>query len=168
VFFGVLCILKLIKSSILDIDAEIIVMSANPSLLAGSGVSGIIHKAAGPDLETYVKAFGTLSVGQAILTPAFNLKAKYVVHTVCPRFYDGLRGEPEQLRAAYSNALMVSDGIPAKSRIAFVAMGTGVYKWPTNIAASIAVEELSKSRFDETFVCFTDDQTLKVYESFSV
>jgi len=68
VFFGVLCILKLIKSSILDIDAEIIVMSANPSLLAGSGVSGIIHKAAGPDLEAHVKAFGPLTIGQAILT----------------------------------------------------------------------------------------------------
>ena len=110
-------------------------MSANPSLLAGSGVSGVIHKAAGPDLKTHVKAFGPLGVGQATLTPAFNLKAKYVVHTVCPRFYDGLRGESEQLRAAYSNALMVSDGMPAKSRIAFVAMGTGVYKWPTGLAA---------------------------------
>ena len=91
-----------------------------------------------------------------------------MVHTVRPRFYDGLRGESEQLKAAYSNALIVCDGMPARSRIAFVAMGTGVYKWPTNLAASIAVAELSKSRFDETFVCFTDDQTLKVYESFSV
>jgi O-acetyl-ADP-ribose deacetylase len=168
VFFGVLCILKLIKSSILDIDAEIIVMSANPSLLAGSGVSGVIHKAAGPELETHVKAFGPLDVGQAILTPAFNLKAKYVVHTVCPRFYDGLRGESEQLRAAYSNALMVCDAVSTGSRIAFVAMGTGIYKWPTNLAASIAIKELSKSKFDETFVCFTDDQILQVYKSFSV
>jgi len=67
-------------------------MSANPSLLGGSGVSGAIHKAAGPELETHVKAFGPLDVGQAILTPAFNLKAKYVVHTVCPRFYDRLVG----------------------------------------------------------------------------
>ena len=167
-FFGVLCILKLIKSSILDIDAEIIVMSANPSLLAGSGVSGIIHKAAGPDLETHAKAFGPLNVGQAILTPAFNLKAKYVVHTVCPRFYDGLRGESEQLRAAYSNALMVCDGMPARSRIAFVAMGTGVYKWPTDLAASIAVEELSKSRFDETFICFTDDGLMSLYETCAI
>ena len=124
-FFGVLCILKLIKSSILDIDAEIIVMSANPSLLAGSGVSGIIHKAAGPDLETYVKAFGPLSVGQAILTPAFNLKAKYVVHTVCPRFYDGLRGEPEQLRAAYSSALMASDADACRKQDSLRSNGYG-------------------------------------------
>jgi len=58
--------------------------------------------------------------------------------------------------------------VPTESRIAFVAMGTGVYKRPTNFVASIAVEELSKSGFDETFVCFTDDQTLQVYESFSV
>jgi len=74
-------------------------MSANPSLLAGSGVSGIIHKAAGPGLEIHAKALGPIDVGQAILTPAFNLNAKYVVHTVCPRYYDDLRGESEQLKA---------------------------------------------------------------------
>ena len=149
-------------------QADVIVMSANPSLLAGSGVSGIIHKAAGPELERYIKPFGPLDVGQAIISPAFNLNAKYVVHTVCPRFYDGLRGEHKLLRAAYSNALSACNEISSASSIAFVAMGTGVYKWPTDLAATIAIEELSKSRFDETFVCLTDYQILEVYESFSL
>ena len=158
--------LKLINKSILNIDADIIVMSANPSLLAGSGVSRVIHRAAGPELEAYAKEIGPVGVGQAVITPGFNLNAKYVVHTVCPRYYDGLRGEAEQLKAAYSNALLVCDDAPNVSSIAFVAMGTGVYKWPTKLAANIAVEELSKSMFDETFVCFADDQILQVFKSF--
>lgn len=158
--------LKLINKSILNIDADIIVMSANPSLLAGSGVSRVIHRAAGPELEAYAKEIGPVGVGQAVITPGFNLNAKYVVHTVCPRYYDGLRGEAEQLKAAYSNALLVCDDAPNVSSIAFVAMGTGVYKWPTKLAANIAVEELSKSMFDETFVCFADEQILQVFKRF--
>lgn len=146
-------------------DAEIIVMSANPSLLAGSGVSRVIHRAAGTELEEYTKGMGPISVGQAVISPGFNLNAKYVVHTVCPRYYDGLRGEVDQLKKAYSNALLVCNEVPNISSIAFVAMGTGVYKWPTQLAASIAVEELSKSRFNETFVCFADDGLMKIYES---
>ena len=160
--------LKLINKSILNIDADIIVMSANPSLLAGSGVSRVIHRAAGPELEAYAKEIGPIGVGQAVITSGFNLNAKYIVHTVCPRYYDGLRGEAEQLKAAYSNALLVCDEISNVSSIAFVAMGTGIYKWPANLAASIAVKELSASRFDETFVCFTDDGLMSVYDTYVV
>ena len=143
-------------------------MSANPSLLAGSGVSRVIHRAAGPELEAYTKEIGPIGVGQAVITSGFNLNAKYIVHTVCPRYYDGLRGETEQLKAAYSNALLVCDEISNVSSIAFVAMGTGIYKWPANLAASIAVEALSASRFDETFVCFTDDGLMSVYDTYVV
>jgi len=157
--------IKLINKSILDIDADIIVMSANPSLLAGSGVSRVIHRAAGPELEAYGKEIGPIGVGEAVITPGFNLNAKYVVHTVCPRYYDGLRGEAEQLKAAYFNALFVCGEVSSVSSIAFVAMGTGIYKWPANLAASIAIEELSKSRFDETFVCFTDEGLMSVFET---
>ena len=160
--------LKLINKSILNIDVDIIVMSANPSLLAGSGVSRVIHRAAGPELEAYTKEIGPIGVGQAVITSGFNLNAKYIVHTVCPRYYDGLRGETEQLKAAYSNALLVCDEISNVSSIAFVAMGTGIYKWPANLAASIAVEALSASRFDETFVCFTDDGLMSVYDTYVV
>lgn len=160
--------LKLINKSILNIDADIIVMSANPSLLAGSGVSRVIHRAAGPELEAYAKEIGPVGVGQAVITPGFNLNAKYVVHTVCPRYYDGLRGEAEQLKAAYSNALLVCDEISNVSSIAFVAMGTGIYKWPANLAASIAVKELTKSRFDETIVCFTDEGLMRAYVACSI
>ncbi len=85
---------------ILTADADILVLSANPSLLAGSGISGVIHKAAGPKLEAAAKPFAPIEPGQSIITPAFNLPAKYIIHTVCPRYMDGQRGENEQLYKA--------------------------------------------------------------------
>ncbi|MDC0220405.1 macro domain-containing protein [Gammaproteobacteria bacterium] len=85
--------------------AEIIVLSANPSLLAGSGISGIIHKAAGNELEKAAKLLGPLKPGEAALTPAFDLPAKYVVHTVCPRYIEGAAKEKEELAGAYRSAL---------------------------------------------------------------
>lgn len=155
--------LRIVKESILDVDADIIVMSANPSLLAGSGVSGVIHKAAGSELEQYAKSFAPLAEGQAILTPAFNLKANYVVHTVCPRFYDGHRGEQQGLKDAYLNALAVCNELDRSSTIAFVAMGTGVYKWPIELAADIAISMLRQSTFRTTVMCLHNQELLKVY-----
>ena len=157
--------IKILESSILDCGADIIVMSANSTLLAGSGVSGVIHKAAGSELEQYAKPLGPLSVGQAIVTPPFNLSAKYVVHTVCPRYLDGFRGEARQLALAYANALKVRDDLSDAASIAFVSMGTGVYKWPVAIATKIAVKELSKSRFKETFICATDAMLSSIYRA---
>jgi len=160
-------VIKIVKESILDVDADIIVMSANPSLLAGSGVSGVIHKAAGPELEQYAKPFAPLSEGQAIITPAFNLKANHVVHTVCPRFYDGQRGEQHGLRHAYVNALEICDNLDRTNTIAFVSMGTGIYKWPAELAAKIALDALTESKFEETLMCIQDNWLLEKYISFT-
>ena len=114
--------------NILTIKTDILVLSANPSLLAGSGISGIIHKAAGPQLEAAAKPFAPLTPGQAIITPAFNLSAKYVIHTVCPRYMDGQRGEAEQLYNAYASALALHSEAPDANSIVFVSMRTAVYK----------------------------------------
>ena len=97
--------MNILKTSILNSTADVLVISAHPSLLAGSGISGIIHKAAGPELEKYAKPLGPLKAGEAVITPAFNLNAKYIIHTICPRYMDGQRGEAEQLASAYSSAL---------------------------------------------------------------
>ena len=156
--------LTTLNASILDSGADIIVMSANPSLLAGSGVSGVIHKAAGPELERYTKPLGPLAVGQAVVTPAFEAQAKYIVHAVCPRYYDGQRGESEELRQAYQNALSVCDKLTDVRSIAFVSMGTGVYKWPIELACKIAVSELMKSQIQNTFVCIQDQRLLIEYQ----
>jgi len=140
-------------------------MSANPSLLSGSGISSLIHKAAGPQLEATAKPFAPLTSGQAIITPAFNLYAKYVIHTVCPRYMDGQRGESEQLYNAYASALALHSQAPDAKNIAFVSMGTGVYKWPLELAADIAVKALLTSTFEETLMCVMDEKTRLIYQA---
>ena len=151
-------------TDMLTIQSDIIVISANPSLLAGSGISGVIHKAAGPQLEAAAKPFAPLTPGQATITPAFNLSAKYVIHTVCPRYMDGQRGEAEQLYNAYASALALHSQAPDAKSIAFVSMGTGVYKWPMALAADIAVKALLTSTFDQTLMCVMDEATRVVYQ----
>jgi len=153
-----------LTKDLLTAQSDIIVISANPSLLAGSGISGIIHKAAGPQLEAAAKSFAPLTPGQAIITPAFNLSAKYVIHTVCPRYMDGQRGEAEQLYNAYASALALHSQAPDAKSIAFVSMGTGVYKWPIELAANIAVKALLTSTFEETLMCVIDEATRVVYQ----
>ncbi|MDB2534005.1 macro domain-containing protein [Porticoccaceae bacterium] len=149
---------------ILTADADILVLSANPSLLAGSGISGVIHKAAGPQLEATAKPFSPLEPGQAIITPGFNLPAKYIIHAVCPRYIDGQRGESEQLYNAYASALALHNQAPKAKSIAFVSMGTGVYKWPMELAAGIAVTALLKSTFDLTVMCVRDETARVLYQ----
>jgi O-acetyl-ADP-ribose deacetylase (regulator of RNase III) len=157
--------IKVIKNNILTTITDIMVLSANPSLLAGSGVSGVIHKAAGPHLEIAAKEFAPISPGEAIITPGFNLSAKYVIHTVCPRFMDGNRGERELLAAAYKNTLAFYNQIPDAKSIAFISMGTGVYKWPMALAAEIAVKELMMSQFKENYMCVIDEKSRLIYQS---
>jgi O-acetyl-ADP-ribose deacetylase (regulator of RNase III) len=144
--------------------ADVLVFSAHPSLLSGSGVSGVIHKAAGKELEQAVKVFAPIKPGQAIITPAFNLSAKYVIHAVCPRYIYGTDNEEELLARAYSSALALYDKADNANSIAFVSMGTGVYRWPLEKAAKIAVGELSESKFKETIVCVVDEETKDIYQ----
>ena len=145
-------------------EADIIVLSANPSLLAGSGISGAIHKAAGKELELAAKALGPIKAGEAVITLAFNLSAKYVVHTVCPRYIDGQRDERELLAEAYRSALNFYDEVPNERSISFVSMGTGVYRWPLELAAEIAIKELALSKFEVTMMCVIDEATRTIYQ----
>lgn len=156
--------LSVTTQNILTTKIDILVLSANPSLLAGSGISGVIHKVAGPQLEAAAKPFAPLTPGQAIITPAFNLSAKYVIHTVCPRYMDGQRGEAEQLYNAYASALVLHSKAPDAKSIAFVSMGTGVYKWPMALAADIAVKALLTSSFEQTLMCVMDESTRVAYQ----
>ena len=153
---------------ILQSGSDIIVLSANPSLLAGSGISGVIHKAAGKELELAAKALGPIKVGEAVITPAFNLSAKYVVHTVCPRYIDGQRGERELLAEAYQSALSFYNEVSDVTSIALVSMGTGVYRWPLELAAKIAIKELAQSKFEMTTMCVIDEATRTVYQRAAV
>lgn len=149
---------------ILQSGADVIVFSAHPSLLAGSGVSGIVHKAAGPELEAFAKSLGPIAPGKSVITPAFNLPAKYIIHTVCPRYIHGAAEEEALLAMAYKSALSLKPQAPDASSIAFVSLGTGIYRWPLEVAAKIAVTELDKSRFESTIMCVADIQTKEAYE----
>jgi len=148
---------------ILQSDADIIVFSAHSSLLAGSGVSGMVHKAAGTELEVFAKSLGPLAPGKSVITPAFNLPSKYIIHTVCPRYIYGTSEEEQGLALAYRSALSLKHEAPDASSIAFVSLATGVYRWPLEIAAKIAVAELSKSEFETTLMCAVDEDTKKAY-----
>ncbi len=94
---------------ILQSGADIIVFSAHPSLLAGSGVSGVVHKAAGPELEVFAKSLGPIEPGESVITPAFKLPAKYIIHTVCPRYIYGTPEEEQGFAMAYKSALSLKD-----------------------------------------------------------
>ena len=142
---------------ILQSGADIVVFSAHPSLLAGSGVSGIMHKAAGPELEVLAKSLGPIAPGQSVITPAFNLPAKHIIHTVCPRYIYGTSEEEQLLALAYRSALSFKHDVPDASSIAFLSLGTGIYRWPLEVAAKIAVTELSKSEFESTMMCVADE-----------
>jgi O-acetyl-ADP-ribose deacetylase (regulator of RNase III) len=149
---------------ILKSGADIIVFSAHPSLLAGSGVSGIVHKAAGPELEAFAKLLGPIAPGKSVITPAFNLPAKYIIHTVCPRYIYGTPEEKNLLAMAYRSALSIKGRASDASSIAFVSLGTGVYRWPLEVAAKIAVAELSKSEFESTMMCVADIKIKEAYD----
>ena len=92
------------------------------------------------------------------------MPASYIIHTVCPRYIYGSPEEENLLALAYRSALSLKDKATDASSIAFVSLGTGVYRWPLEVAAKIAVAELNKSAFDKTMMCVADSQTKEAYE----
>ena len=155
---------EILVGDILESKADVIVFSAHPSLLAGSGVSGAVHKAAGPELEKAAIVLAPLRPGEAGITPAFNLATSYVIHAVCPRYIYGTLEEEQGLAQAYKSALDLRERALGASHIAFLSMGTGVYRWPLEIVADIAVNELAKSEFEITSLYVVDKQTRNVYQ----
>lgn len=152
----------IIVGDILDSQADAIVFSAHPSLMAGSGVSGVIHKAAGQELEKAAKAFAPLKQGESIVTAGFNLSAKYVIHTVCPRCIYGSEEERDLLTKAYSSALTAAKDLEVRS-IAIVAMGIGIYRWPVEVAARIAVEQLLNAKLNAVSVYVVEEAIKSAY-----
>lgn len=114
-------------ASILDCGADIIVMSANPSLLAGSGLSGAIHKAAGPELEATCKGLGPVNPGDCVVTPAYRINAQFIAHTVCPRYLTGSPEEKSLVGSAYRSALDLFEQCVIAKSIAFASMGTRIF-----------------------------------------
>jgi O-acetyl-ADP-ribose deacetylase (regulator of RNase III) len=144
---------------------DAIVNAANRHLRGGGGVDGAIHRAAGADrLQAACRAIGECRPGEAVVTDGFDLAAHYIIHTVGPVWQGGGAGEPETLAACYRNSLAVADEIGARS-VAFPAISTGVYGYPIEDAAAIAVTTVGAAATDVLVVRFIafDDGTLGHY-----
>jgi O-acetyl-ADP-ribose deacetylase (regulator of RNase III) len=131
--------LELLRGDITHQATDAIVNAANSSLAGGGGVDGVIHAAAGPELARASRALAPCLPGRAVLTPGYRLPARWVIHTVGPRYHDGQQGEPDILAQAYISSLTIARDSGFQS-IAFPSISTGIYSYPMNEAAAIALK----------------------------
>lgn len=158
--------IEAVLGDITEESVDAIVNAANSALAGGGGVDGAIHNAAGlSEMKAACAKLGGCSTGDAKATPGFRLRAKWVIHTVGPRYRDGKRGEPENLASCYLRSCEVAEELGARS-VAFPAISTGVYGYPREEAARIAVEALRKhepKRLELVRLVAHDEETLSLY-----
>jgi len=160
--------IELVDADITTLKVDAIVNAANSSLLGGGGVDGAIHRAAGPGLLEECRKLKGCATGEAKITQGHNLPARHVIHTVGPVWKGGKAGEDELLASCYGNSFRFAREHKLRS-IAFPAISTGVYGFPKNRAAVIAVREAQTALAEDKtlervfFVCF-DAETRRAYE----
>ena len=157
--------LRVIEADITTLALDAIVNAANETLLGGGGVDGAIHRAAGPKLSEACKAIGGCPTGQARITEGFDLPSKWVIHAVGPRWHGGNSGEPELLESCYDNAFKLA--IENRIRtIAFPGISTGIYGYPKEAAAKIAVSVMRRyeDEFEEIVSCCFGTEDKVIYE----
>lgn len=162
--------IKLIKGDITKIDqVDAIVNAANSSLLGGGGVDGAIHRAAGQDLLFECRLLGGCKTGQAKITKGYRLSCKHIIHTVGPVWNGGSHNEEELLANCYKNSLELAMKNQIRT-IAFPSISTGIYAFPVERAAKIAVSTVNQflkenpGQFEEVLWVLFDDKTLAAYQ----
>ena len=160
--------IELIKADITSLDVDAIVNAANTSLLGGGGVDGAIHRAAGPELLEECKTLKGCPVGEAKITRGYKLKARHVIHTVGPIWRGGAQEEVEQLKRAYMHSLMLANENKLKT-LAFPNISTGVYRFPKDMAADIAITTVREYTrinpgIEGVVFCVFDDENFELYQ----
>jgi O-acetyl-ADP-ribose deacetylase (regulator of RNase III) len=160
--------IELKQGDITKLKVDAVVNAANSSLLGGGGVDGAIHAAAGPGLLAECRTLGGCKTGEAKITSGYNLLAKFVIHTVGPVWHGGSDNEEILLAGCYKNSLAIAENTKLKT-IAFPNISTGVYRFPKDLAAQIAIREVkdfgkSSRQIEKVlFVCF-DDENFNIYK----
>ncbi|MCD6390024.1 MAG: O-acetyl-ADP-ribose deacetylase [Desulfobulbaceae bacterium] len=160
--------IDLYEGDITSLDVDVIINAANNSLLGGGGVDGAIHRMAGPELLAECRTLGGCVTGEAKITKGYNLKARYIIHTVGPVWRGGENRESERLKNCYKRCFELIKKNNLKNA-AFPAISTGVYGFPKNLAARIAVQETQQALDGNPelekiiFTCF-NPESKKAYE----
>lgn len=160
--------IKLFQGDITKLQVDAIVNAANKTLLGGGGVDGAIHRAAGKDLLAECRSLNGCKTGEAKITKGYLLPAKYVIHTVGPVWYGGKNNEPEKLASCYRESLKLAVENHVQT-IAFPNISTGVYGFPKQEAAEIALREVisflkNNGSVEQVIFCIFDNENLEIYK----
>lgn len=161
-------VIELIQSDITQLDVDAIVNAANSTLQGGGGVDGAIHRAAGTQLLAECIKLGGCPTGEAKITKGYNLKARYIIHTVGPIWHGGNTNESDLLAGCYRKSLLLAVANNCTS-IAFPNISTGVYGFPKELAANIAIHEvrsviLTNKMISKVFFCCFDSENFQIYK----